>query len=1020
MGLTALVAALVVVAGLRLMSGPVDLSFLKDRIAHAADVPGNDIRPEVEGISLEWGSLSQPMRLVFHDLRFLNGQDQVIATAPTAALTFDPRSVFQGMLLPTSIIIEKPSIEAEIAREGGMLRRIFADPSSQSQSEAVAILVDQLMAEPNYESLIGQLDMVRIEQAKLTLRDLKTGLTWIAPAARAELRRDEAGVGISADARFNSAGESVNVSLSGVYTRDRSRISVEAGIDGLKPSMFADLSPDTAILRGVDITLSGRARVETDGKGEIRTAAIDVTGGNGRVTLPGILPASHPVKAVAARATIDAERQLVAIERIALDFGAAAVLVAGTGTKTPDGQTFAGRAEVKHIPVDRLGDYWPIEFAAGGRRWALANLSNGEIDAAAEFALSAAGGDLEKLKVDRMVGLLDYRGMTLRYMPHMPELQGVSGKARYEGDTLHFDVAGGAKAAGLRMDQATIDLTELDKPSSPQRAALRMTIAGSAQDVSRFLAQPKLGLSRELIFDAKRVGGDVGIDLSLNFPLLDALTIAELDIKTEAALTRFSLQDVVGEVDLSDATARVKYSGSELNVSGNGKLDGQAVEISWREMFGAKVPFRRRYELKGMIPTSLIGKAGFPSPEPYVTGPLGTTLSYQVATNGSGEVVGRFDLRNAAVTVRPLDWSKEPGVEGQAQMTLKLAAGGKLTTVDGEGRANGFSIKGQARFAGDNVLQQVSVQQLRIGRTDVAIDLTRSSGVIELSLRGPLLELPRVRKALEGRDELVRQDPAGGAGATQSNTRLFLQLQQVLTERGTVGYVNGRLELAGERLASADLSIGAGKGATFRVTPGGQGRSLLVYVADFGLMLRDAGWLDGLASSYLHIEGRFDDIAANSPLKGTLKMGAFRMQTVSPRPGIGTLNSTIDGLNRAGNALQQFDSLEAKITKTGERIQIKDGRTNGPSIGLTAQGYVDLGNDTARLSGIVVPAFALNNLLSNVPLLGPLLTGGRDGGVFAISYQLHGPLDNLTTDINMASMMTPGALRDLFNSQSPP
>ena len=46
-----------------------------------------------------------------------------------------------------------------------------------------------------------------------------------------------------------------------------------------------------------------------------------------------------------------------------------------------------------------------------------------------------------------------------------------------------------------------------------------------------------------------------------------------------------------------------------------------------------------------------------------------------------------------------------------------------------------------------------------------------------------------------------------------------------------------------------------------------------------------------------------------------------------------------------------------------------------------------------------------------------LLTGGKDGGVFAISYQLSGPLDDLKTDVNMMSAMTPGALRELFMSQ---
>src|SRR4030088_1935964 len=107
-----------------------------------------------------------------------------------------------------------------------------------------------------------------------------------------------------------------------------------------------------------------------------------------------------------------------------------------------------------------------------------------------------------------MVGLIDYRGMTVRYMPRMPELQGVSGKARYEGGTLHFDVASGA-SAGLRTSGATIDLTGLDGPA-PQYASLHLPIAGSAPDIIRFLARPKLGLSRDMLYDYRRGGGGGG------------------------------------------------------------------------------------------------------------------------------------------------------------------------------------------------------------------------------------------------------------------------------------------------------------------------------------------------------------------------------------------------------------------------------------------------------------------------------------------------------------------------------
>lgn len=1014
-GIVFAVGALVLVAALRLMEGPVDLDFLKQRIAQAADVPGNDIRPEIQRIALEWGGISQPMRLVFNGIRFVKDDHQVIATIPTASVTFDARNVLQGMFLPNTVTIEAPTIEADITRDGGMLRRVFTSSDAESQGEALVLLIEQLMAEPNYHSLIGQLDMILIERAKVTIRDVKTGLTWTAPAARGRLQRDAAGVSMAASARLTGdAGNWVDVSLSGVYTRDRSRILLDAAVDGFRPSMLADLSPDVAMLRGVDIALAGRLHIEADGHGDVRSVAVDVTGGNGRVTLPGILPASHVVKSVNASASVDAMTHTAKVDRVDIDFGAAKVSITGAGERKADGQTFSGRAQVRQIPVDRLGDYWPLEFAAGGREWALTNLSKGEIDVAAEFALSAPGNDMAELKVDRLVGLIDYRGMMVRYMPHMPELQGVSGKARYEGGTLHFDIASGT-AVGLTTAGATIELSGLDGPS-PQHAAIRMPVTGSAQDVIRFLARPKLGLPKEMLYDYRRLGGQVAVDLSIGFPLVNALTVAELDLKAEASLTHFSLQHAIGDVDLSDATARVKYGSSELSVSGTGKLDGNVVDIGWRELFGAKAAFRRRYDLKGTISTALVAKAGFPSPEPYLSGPVGTTLSYQVATSGTGEVVGRFDIKAAKAEVAPLDWAKQPGTEGQVQMTMKLAAGGKLTSLDFDARANGLSGKGQVRFTGDNALQQITVNQVKIGQTDVTGDWKRVPGGVEVSLRGPALELARVRTMIKTRDDLAAKDPAGTAAQGRSSTRFALQVQQVLTKRGALGYVNGTLALTGERIAAADLSIGAGKGSTFRVTPTGQGRKLFFYVANFGRLLTDAGWLDGLVDGYLHIEGKYNDAAAGSPLDGFLKLGPYRLQKVTPRANIGTLNSAIDGLNRAGNALQQFDNLEAKVLKTGDRIHIKNGRTSGSSIGLTTQGYVDLGNDTAKLAGIVVPAFALNNLLSNVPLLGPLLTGGKDGGLFAVAYQLSGPLDDLKTDVNMMSAMTPGALRELFLS----
>ena len=1015
-GLVLATTALVVVAALRLMSGPVDLDFMKPRIARLIDAPGNDIHPDFDRIFFEWSGISRPIKLAFTGLRFTNGQNQVIATAPEAALTFEPRSVVQGMLLPTSIAIIRPVIEADVAREGGAFQRIFTSPEGGAQGEAISILVDQLLAEPNYKSLIGQLDSVLVERADVTIRDLKTGLSWNAPEASAELRRDAAGVSITANARFAGHGDPVDLSLSGVYTRDRSRISLEAKVSGFKPWIFADLSSDLAILRGVDLALSGRLQIEGTGKGEVNTVAVEINGANGSVTLPGILPVAHQVRSMDARFSIDNVAHTSKIERVDFDFGAARVVVTGAGHRISETRHFAGRAEIRRIPVDKLADYWPLEFAEGGRRWAITNVTAGTIDVAAEFAASAPVDHIADIKMERMAAFLDYGGLTVRYMPHMPEMQDVSGKARYENGNLHFDIARGG-AVNLKVTDGTIDLTGLDKPA-PQMAAIRLPITGSAQDIMRFLARPRLGLPRETLYDHRRLGGQVAVDVSLSFPLIDALTVAEIDVAADAHLTAFSLKDVLGDVDLTDATARVKYGNSELSVVGQGKLDGSVVDVTWREMFAAKAPFRRRYDVKGTVPAGLVEKAGFPSIESYVVGPIGTTLHYQVATNGTGEVGGRFDMKAAKLDVIPLAWSKEAGTEALATMTLKLAAGGKITTADFDGRGGGLQAKGQVRFGGDSSVQQISLQQVKVGQTDIAVDWRRNPGGVDIAIKGQALELQRVHDMLRNRNQVAVREPKGAASVSRTSTKAQIQLQNVIVKRGSLGYLNGRLELVGDKVASADLTMGGGKGTTLRVTPAAQGRTLFFYVADFGQLLTEAGWIDGLVGGYLHIDGKFNDTWADPPLEGTLKMGPFRLQRMTPRRDIGTLNSAIDGLNSAGNALQQFDSLSANLTKAGDVIQIRNGRTSGQSIGLTTQGVIDLGKDTARLNGIVVPAFALNNLLSNVPLLGPLLTGGKDGGMFAVSYQLHGPFDDLKADVNMMSAMAPGALRDVFSSPS--
>ena len=370
-GVVVVAAVLVTACVLRLMAGPIDLDFLKprflDRIRHARRARCGSMPSDIYA---EWGGLSEPMRLVLR--RPACDERQETGDRHGAPRRRSPSSRAVSCAASFS---RQPSWSIADPGCRHHARRRHAEARAGQvrfelrQGEFVDLLIEQLLAEHNHHSLLGQLDTVEVANARVSLRDVTSGVMWIAPNAQARLQRDDAGVAISASARFtgSTSSEPIEVRLSGTYTRDRSRVSVEAGIDGLKPSMLARAvgrrgpaaRPRHCPLRTIAHRgeRPGRSPHRSDGSHRRRR----------HHHAAGVLAAPHKVRSVHALAHVDAASHTARIDHIDVDLDGPKISVTGTGLRTEQGQTFTGRAEIKQIPVDRIGDYWPLEFAPGGR-----------------------------------------------------------------------------------------------------------------------------------------------------------------------------------------------------------------------------------------------------------------------------------------------------------------------------------------------------------------------------------------------------------------------------------------------------------------------------------------------------------------------------------------------------------------------------------------------------------------------------------------------------------------------------
>jgi uncharacterized protein YhdP len=190
---------------------------------------------------------------------------------------------------------------------------------------------------------------------------------------------------------------------------------------------------------------------------------------------------------------------------------------------------------------------------------------------------------------------------------------------------------------------------------------------------------------------------------------------------------------------------------------------------------------------------------------------------------------------------------------------------------------------------------------------------------------------------------------------------------------------------------------------------------------DAGAALMAFGLTDTLRGGRLTIEGSGNRAGSEFLNSGKILIKEFKVVNAPILGRILSLSSPgglLDALAGEGIAFTRFES---QFEYNDTILRLRDGKTNGTSLGLTFEGDINHAArpNTAVIKGTVVPLFAaVNNILSNIPLVGNIL--GKDG-LLAFNYKASGPIKDPEVTVNPLSALTPGFLRDsLFDNSAVP
>ena len=113
----------------------------------------------------------------------------------------------------------------------------------------------------------------------------------------------------------------------------------------------------------------------------------------------------------------------------------------------------------------------------------------------------------------------------------------------------------------------------------------------------------------------------------------------------------------------------------------------------------------------------------------------------------------------------------------------------------------------------------------------------------------------------------------------------------------------------------------------------------------------------------------------------------------------------------------QFDDLKLELVLRSDVLDIKSLVASSYLMGFTAKGSINFGNNETALKGLIVPGYAINKLfgIGQIPILGKIIVGEKGGGVFAIRYDYTKKNNESNFNINPASALIPGGIRNVLD-----
>jgi hypothetical protein len=777
--------------------------------------------------------------------------------------------------------------------------------------------------------------------------------------------------------------------------------------------------------------LKGGAEFFYGVNGGLERVHADLSAKNISVDMPGILPRPTGYQTLALQADyLTGPRQFTVGK-----FGVTAPGFAldGSGTLTLNGNGAPGlvaKAHIPAMPVRRLLLYWPVIVASGARSWIDANIFAGDmgpLDAEVNFAPGML--DQEILPEDSLKLTFGMKNVEGNYVTGLTHATQVMGDAILTGDTFRANFSGG-KIGPLTVSRGTALIPDLHLKGTVGQFGVH--VDGAMPDIMTLIDMKPLGYPTRFGIDPRQTGGTANADLAFQVPMLADLPVDAVGISVKAQVNQFAVT-LGGKTRLTDGTVNFEIDNSHLHQTGSVNLADARLNVDWTEDFKTLDAITTRLAVKGYMTEAARAALNinllrfFRGTVPVAAdmiGHRGSLLHADVTV----------DFTPATLSVPIVNLEKTPGQAATGRIGVNFAAGNAVQDETIRIAGPVLNLNGTAAFGRNGDLTVLNLPSVRMGAlNDLSFQLTRGPSGDDYVLRGHSLDGSKI-----GRNGSNEQ-PGGAQAAAQTDDtpegRLHVdaKLDRLAMRNGVaIAPFNLELGLVGNRPSALNLNgnivLGTKSAAiAANLETSAAGRKITLTSGEAGLLARGVFAFEsirgGQLSAIVNLPGQATDAAnpaSQAPdFSGLMTIRDFQLLNqplISRMFAAGSLTGMGDLMGGDGISLQEWTF---PFTSKNNVLSVNGSRAVGRAVGASADGYIDRPHGTLALKGSLIPAYELNSVLSNIPLLGNILASKQGEGIFGVTYSATGNMEQPNISTNPLSMLTPGILRRIFQGHIP-